>query len=194
MSVCNSFIDVSSPAMMPAFPAFESGFLRAMWCKPDDGRHAVQSVFGAHAKPHQICAVSEDNAKSVNGVRDAIALRQVSQTKQIGESAGISQVMLLGAFGNEAHFVHVRWMHLDTGFFKKGLPPIAIRRSAPTPPGRQAQGRADALKVLIILSGWQGTESLPNLVSFAIEKDPHRRAFVQVDPKCMCSHTFFGKD
>jgi hypothetical protein len=53
-------------------------------------------------------------------IGNALSFGEVSQREQIGEGAGVSQIVLLRAFGDEAHFVYVRRMNLDAGFLKKG--------------------------------------------------------------------------
>ena len=40
--------------------------------------------------------------------------------------------------------------------------------------------------------GMAGNGVLPNLVTFTIKKHPHRRTFVQVNTKCVWSHTYVG--
>jgi len=63
--------------------------------------------------------VPKEDAEIVYGIRDAVAFREVSKPEQIGEGAGIAQVVLLCALGDETDFVHVRRMHFDPSFLNE---------------------------------------------------------------------------
>lgn len=79
-------------------------------------------------------------------------------------------------------------MHFDAGLLKE--------RRHPAPTARRLQGRLDVgagcghpLQGFGNMVGMAGNGVFPNLVAFAIKQDPHRRTFVQVNAKCVWSHT-----